>query len=136
MKPITRQVAEKLDGLGFGRFDPDGFDGNIFINIMPAEPDIAIMVKSQGGPERSKKGYSVIVAIQIMIRTVPEYPFDGEEAAIGIVDAFHGFDSGPLIPGGPEIFDITAQQTYANHIGQDQNGRHEYSQNFLIEYLI
>lgn len=131
---FSTQVARFLQANGFGIYKESGVGGNIFSQTSPAAPDESISIYTQGGPPRDRTGTYNIVAVQILIRTKPKDPRDGETLANRIVEALNGYSSKQLIAGGNYIIDTEAVQSYANNIGQDENGRFEYSQNFLIEY--
>jgi hypothetical protein len=131
---LSTQMALFLDDRGFGVFDENGVEGNIFINTMPAQPDEALAIFTTGGPGSDPKNKYGRANIQVLIRTIPHDPRAGESAAVGIINALNGFNSDYLTAGGNYIIDSSAVQSYASNIGQDQNARFEYSQNFTIEY--
>lgn len=132
---LTRQVAVYLSNHGVGRFSEGGSDGNVFINSMPSSPNEAIAVYATGGPPVDPRNEYVNRAIQVLIRTVPNDPRKGEATAQAVIDLLKGFNGGYLAAGGNYIIDIAAQQDGPNNIGQDDNGRYEFSQNFLIEMV-
>lgn len=133
---LSKQVAIFLDERGFGVFDETGTSGNIFINTLPDQPANALAVFTTGGAGSDPRNEYGRSNIQILIRTVPKDPRDGEVKATEIIRAFNGFNEGPLVPDGNYIIDVSAVQSGPNQIGRDQVERFEYSQNFTIEYLI
>lgn len=132
---LSKQLALFLDANGFGSFNESGIGGNIFINTMPAQPDAALAIYTTGGPGSDPQNKYGRANIQVLIRTVPNDPRAGEAAATNMINALNGFNSDYLTAGGNYIIDVSAVQSYASNIGQDQNARFEYSQNFTIEFL-
>jgi hypothetical protein len=132
---MTKQLAVFLARSGFGVFDETGTTGNIFIETIPEQPDVALAIFSTGGPGNDPLDEYIRLSFQIIIRTIPHDPRAGALLAQQIVDALNGFNSDYLADGGNYIYDTTAQQSGPNNIGRDQNNRFEYSQNFIIEYL-
>jgi hypothetical protein len=132
---ISKQVARFLDEQGFGTFDETGVAGDIFIQTIPANPDRALAVFTSGGPGSDPGNEYGRTSVQILIRTVPGDPRGGEKTAMDIINAFNGLNSTYLTAGGNYVIDCQAVQSGAANIGQDSNGRYEYSQNFIIEYL-
>jgi hypothetical protein len=132
---LTKQIAMFLDENGFGTFDESGLTGDIFINAIPNKPNQAMAVFSTGGPSSDPRGEYGRASIQILIRSNPSDPRSTEEKAQQIVDRLHGFNSGAFTIGGNIVFDTSAQQSGPNNIGPDENGRFEFSQNFIIEYV-
>lgn len=130
---LTKQIAIFLSNFGIGRFEEGGTGGNIFINSLPDQPNEAIGIFGTGGPMIDPRNEYAGRAIQVLIRTVPNDPRPGERLAQAVIDRLKGFNSGYLAAGGNWIVDIAAQQDGPNNIGQDENGRYEFSQNFLIE---
>jgi hypothetical protein len=132
---LSEQLARFLHDQGFGTFDPEGVAGNIFINTSPADPNESMAIYTTGGPGSDPANEYGRSNIQLLIRTIPHDPRGGETKATGIINTLNGFNSGYLIAGGNWIIDVSAIQSAPNSIGQDQNNRFEYSQNFTIEYL-
>lgn len=133
---LSKQVAMFLDAEGFGTFDESGVSGNIFINVIPDQPNEALAIFTTGGPGMDPENQYGRSNIQILIRTVPQDPRGGETKATGIIRALNGFDSDYLTPGGNYIINVDAIQSGPSQIGRDPNNRFEYSQNFTFEYLI
>lgn len=130
---LTRQIAIYLSNRGIGRFEEGGTGGNIFINAMPAQPNEAIAIFATGGPTIDPRNEYANRAIQVLIRTAANDPRPGETMAQSVIDALKGFNTGYLAAGGNYIVDIEASQDGPNNIGQDENGRYEFSQNFIVQ---
>lgn len=132
---LSEQVAFFIHTQRLGVYDPKGLTGNVFLQSMPAAPAEAIGVFTTGGPSPDRRGEYGLAAVQVLIRTIPGDPRKGEVTANALVDALNGFSGGPLAAGGDYIFDTEAIQGAANNIGQDEDRRYEFSQNFIIEYI-
>ena len=132
---LTKQIAVFLSNHGIGRFEEGGSGGNIFINSMPSAPNEAIAIFATGGPEIDRRNEYAGRAIQVLIRTVPNDPRPGETMSQAVIDLLKGFNGGYLAAGGNYIVDIAAQQDGPNNIGTDENGRYEFSQNFIVEMV-
>lgn len=131
---LTTQIARFLDANNMGVFDETGVTGNIFSQTSPASPNESISIYTNGGPPGDRTGQYKKVAVQILIRTIPGDPRNGEALADNIIDLLNGYSSKELIAGGNYIVDTEAVQSGPNNIGQDESGRYEYSQNFILEY--
>lgn len=132
---LTKQVATFLSNHGIGRFEEGGSGGNIFINSMPSSPNEAIAIYATGGPMIDPRNEYAGRAIQVLIRTAANDPRPGETRAQAVIDVLKGFNSGYLAAGGNYIVDISAQQDGPNNIGTDENGRYEFSQNFIVQLV-
>lgn len=132
---LTRQIAIFLNDHGIGRFEEFGTGGNIFINAMPSSPSEAIAIFATGGPSIDPRNEYAARAIQILIRTGSTDPRPGETMAQAVIDVLKGFNGGYLADGGNYIIDIEASQDGPNNIGQDDNRRYEFSQNFIVQIV-
>lgn len=130
---LTRQIAIYLSNRGIGRFVEGGTGGNIFINAMPAQPNEAIAIFATGGPTIDPRNEYASRAIQVLIRTAANDPRPGETTAQSVIDVLKGFNTGYLAAGGNYVVDVEASQDGPNNIGQDENGRYEFSQNFIVQ---
>lgn len=131
---LSKQIALFLDANGLGSFDETGVAGNIFMNTLPAQPDECLAIFTTGGPQPDPRNEYRMVNIQIVIRTLAQDPRNGETNANTLVDLLNGYNGQVLTPGGNLIIDTSAIQSGPNNIGQDQNGRFEFSQNFTFEF--
>lgn len=130
---IIEQIASYLDELGIGVYDTIGVSGNIFLEHLPDNPDIAIALYSSGGsPADSKLNYD-LVAVQIMVRGGLDAT-QAQSLAQGIYDEIHGFEGALFVGGGDWIVSCLGIQSHPVLLGKDANGRFEYSLNFDIEF--
>lgn len=126
------EVAEYISDNGIGIFDKTGLGGNIFINMLPSSPDICISIYDSGGRQAdSKLGYSLL-SFQVIVRGDLN-PFSSRSKAQLIYDLLHGF-TGLFVDNGHWIVSCLGIQSGPTHIGTDDNGRHEYSLNFRLDY--
>ena len=126
---LNGEIAEYLDGLGHGDYDPTGTNGNIFIDALPSSPDEAIMIESTGGVESDNKlGYDM-PTVRILVRGGLD-PREPKQLAIDIYNDLHGFSNDRLINEGIFVVGVFGIQSGAASIGQDDNNRHRFSINF------
>ena len=128
---LVAEIAAFLDTEGMGVYDPTGITGNVFICTMPATPDTAIAVYPRPGLAADGKLKYDTPGVQIVARGTQD-PTVGEQLATDIYNALHGFHDGVFVAGGVYIVNCLGLQSGPNHLGRDDNGRHEYSLNFQI----
>lgn len=126
---LAHQVAQYLDAEEIITFDPLGIAGNTFINILPDEPDDAVMVRSTGGARSAGHAHYDNPSLQIIVRGGLD-PRPPELLARRIYDKLHGLRHRALVDGGWWVQKCLGVQSGPVYIGQDQNRRHEYSLNF------
>lgn len=125
---VMKYLAEK----GIVSYSETGGANNIFMGKLPAEPSFAIAVNPSGGYNASIKHDYDLPTIQILVRGTVD-PRTGYEKAMAIYDALHGFGSGAFVAGGYWVVKCEGIQSEPIYIGQDENGRHMYALNFVIE---
>lgn len=125
---VAQYLAAQIAGLSFSLTETTG---NIFIDSMPATPDEAVAVKSFGGPEASTKAGYAEPQIQVITRGTQD-PRTGSDRADEIYAALHGLRHTTL-PGGTVVIRCAGIQSAPVSLGEDQNGRHEFSLNFQLE---
>lgn len=128
---LAVELAKYLHNQGIGIFDEQSASGNIFIQNLPSKPDNCLSIYHTGGtPTDSKLGYD-IQTIQLILRGT-ESPQLIYNKLLNIFNKLHGLSSLELILDGSWIISCLANDVPA-YIGQDQNGRHEYSLNLAFE---
>ena len=126
---LNSEIAQYLDSLGHGTYDPTGTSGNIFIDALPSSPDEAIMIESTGGTEMdSLLGYDMPTR-RILVRGGQD-PREPKQLAKGIYNDLHGFSNDRLIEGGIFVVGAHGIQSGPVNVGQDDNNRHRFSINF------
>ena len=125
---VMKYLAEK----GIVSYSETGGANNIFMGRLPAEPSFAVAVNPSGGYNASIKHDYDLPTIQILVRGTVD-PRTGYEKAMAIYDALHGFGSGAFVAGGYWVVKCEGIQSEPIYIGQDENGRHMYTLNFVIE---
>ena len=132
-RAIAKHLAATVDGL---TFDEHGTTGNVFVAWMPDQPDTAVMVMPEQGDEQPTKAPTDTPRIQIMTRgpaaAGPMVPY---ELAQAIEDQLACLDHTTLDPAGPDavrVIGITPHQSGPVSIGQDANGRHEWTTNWRL----
>lgn len=114
-------------------YDETGVNGNIFDNVMPSSPDIAVMVESTGGFARDMRNTEYKeMSIRILVRGTRD-PRTARSLANDIIDAIGTFGSGRFVTDGVWVVSSQAIQAKPINIGRDDNDRHRFSTNFELE---
>jgi hypothetical protein len=125
-------IARHLDALSLLTYDPEGADGDTFLDDMPSQPDRAVAITSyQAGVEPdSLLPYD---EPRIQVRTRDLDPTAARKRCKALYDELHGL--GPVdLPDGTRLILCVALQGGPTAIGKDQNGRAEYVCNFRAEH--
>ena len=123
------EVAKYLDSEDLGSFDEDGTTGDIFVQKLPVLPHNCITVWPESGREPDvKMGYDK-PSLQIIVRN--QNAVSGYLKAKQVFDKLHGF--APIELNGLAILSCFCTYSDPAHIGEDKEGRHEYSLNFELE---
>jgi len=129
---LIEEVARYLSQQGIGTFDPEGLGGDIFLGVLPNQPDEAIALYPTGGQgANSKLGYD-LPTFQILVRGDQDIR-TGYAIAQMIYNTLHGFRSKTFVPGGQWIVSCLGLQSAPVHLGPDANRRHEFSLNFIVD---
>lgn len=127
---IIMEIADYLNAHGVGIYDDSGTTGNIFIDNMPDEPDIAIGLYSSSGMAPDIKTKLRRPGVQIIVRGDRD-PLTSATLAQQVYNALHATDAKTFTDGGTEILLCAARQEPIR-LGPDDNGRYEYSLNFQL----
>jgi hypothetical protein len=129
---LLEGIALYLDSVDVATYDPDGPDGNVFIQKLPQTPDAAIGIFAVGGfPASGTHGYDE-PSISIQVRGAPDDPVGALTLAEAIYGALHGLHSATL-PDGSRVVRCLGIQSGPVSIGQDDQERHELTLNFQIQ---
>lgn len=129
---LLNEVAEYLHQQDVGFFDPQGLKGNIFIGVLPDQPETCMALYPTGGQQaNSKLGYDM-PTFQIITRGSMDMR-KGYELSQKAYDALHGFRQGEFIPSGQWIVSCLGLQSGPIHLGPDSKGRHEFSLNYVVD---
>ena len=150
MKGLSMQIMLYLDAqIDDIDYEPSGTDGNIFDNVLPSSPDLAVMVENTGGfprDMRNTKYYSP--TIRILVRGGRD-PRPARELAQKIIDTIGVFGNDRFT----EEYNFLQGSTYTSlmeglwivkcqaiqptpiNIGRDNQGRHRFSCNFELEVM-
>lgn len=132
MADLLDGIARHLDALSLVTYDPEGADGDCFLDDMPSGPDKAVAITSyQSGVEPdSLLPYD---ELRIQVRTRDLDPTEARTRCAAIYSQLHGL--GPIdLPDGTRLILCVALQGGPTAIGKDQNGRMEYVANFRAEH--
>lgn len=127
---LEKEIAIYLDNLEILEFDETGLTGNTFINTLPSQPDELIGIYLKGGTEPDIWNNYRSPGVQFIVRGT-EDPRWANQKAEEIYEALNGLSSIQL--GVFYLVGCFGEQSSAIHIGQDGNGRHEFSINFQLE---
>lgn len=114
-------------------YDDEGLNGNIFIDRFPESPDKIIVIESTGGPAGNFIYSYDMPTIRILTRGNGPNPFDAKELALKIHDKLQSIKAQTI--GDTEetyIINCEAIQSDPVLIGEDDNRRIRYSQNFML----
>ena len=127
---IGKYLAQEIAGL---TYDDSGSTGNVYVGMTPDSPDDVVMVKGSGGEGNDTKlGYDA-PTIQVIVRGGPAYDRTaGYNRAREVYDVLAGLTSTAL-PDGTWLVMARALASEPADIGADENGRQEWSMNFLLE---
>jgi hypothetical protein len=132
---LAAAVAKDLDAAGLLSFDEDGVTGDAFVATMPASPDAAVALMPSGGqPTNSHDGYDE-PSLQIIVRSAAHDPRPGYARARAIYSHLVGLHGVTLDEGGDDevrVIRTVASQSDPFPLGADENGRHEWTLNFVF----
>ena len=124
---VAQRLAANIADLTFSLTST----GNVRIGSMPTSPDLAVGIWPTGGPESSTKtGYDER-GLQVRVRGTSD-PRTGYDLGVAIYDDLHGMEYVTL-PGGTLVVSAKGIQSEPVSIGEDAQGRHEYTLNFRLE---
>lgn len=126
---LGEQVAQYLHVAGVGVFDASGVAGTIYVDLLPASPDVCIAILERGGQQASAANPWDYPSIQVIVRGTTD-PRTGRDLSERVFDALHGFHEGPLVDGGDYVVSLQCNTSGPDPLGPDGNGRLKYSLNF------
>lgn len=125
---IAMHLAENVDGI---EFEPDTWDGTLYLAHMPSKPDIAVMLMPTGGPPvfngGATHGYDE-ATMQIMVRGEAHDGIGPKTMAQDISNALTGLHNVTL--DGTYIVRTLALQSVPSFLNTDENERFRFVQNF------
>ncbi len=128
---VAVEIAAYLDAQGHGTWDPDGPDGDIYVEAMPDTVDAGLCIYSSGGSPPDVATSLGRPAVQIIVRGTRS-AYDTGQTARAILAALHGLHDMTFIDGGTRVMLCAARQTEPISLGRDENGRFQSSINFQI----
>lgn len=129
---IAAAVAKILDdSIESLTFRPNGAGGNVFVDWMPDQPDIAVAVMTRPGSPNLTKLPGETVGVQVLVRHTSTRAAD--DLADLIFDALACAPAQVLDDGGPDEVQVIGV-TPGSHspIGRDVKERPEWSLNFTL----
>jgi len=131
---LLKDIAKYLHAEGIGVFDETGVTGNIFMALIPSTPDVCIGVYPTGGLTADGRLNYDRPTVQIWVRGDLD-PRTGMDLALSVYNKMQGFHHDTFTAGGYWILNCIGVQSFPQHVGRDENDRHEYSINFQLEIL-
>ncbi len=128
---IAAEIAAYLGANGFGTWDPDGSNGDIYVDHMPDTVDEGLCVYSSGGSAPDVSTSLARPAIQILLRGNRSARETCAKAE-AILTELHGLHDTIFTAGGSRVMLCSARQSEPIPLGLDENGRHQYSINFTL----
>lgn len=129
---LAVELARYLAYQGLVTFDEAGAAGDVFIGRVTSKPDEAVFLFPTGGfGSDPKLGYD-LPTVQVRVRGRKDDPVGPYERARALYDVLHGLHDVEL-PGGTWLVLCQAVQSDPASLGQDGNGRYEYTQNYLLD---
>lgn len=110
-------------------YDTEGADGNVFVELVPDTPDLAVSIVSFGGTHDFAVGETV-TEFQVRVRGEAGNPMAAQQLALGLGHHWrtNGFGAPSVWAEGTdaEATVIYAQPTVPYLMGWDENGRPEF----------
>lgn len=120
---LIEEIANYLVNLGMGTMG-----SNIFLGHLPPSPDNAITVLDTGGVEPDRELPIDNPTFQVIVRNT-DYE-TGYNNLLAIKEALHKKANWQIYENGKYYYYIFALSN-GGHIGRDDNGRDEFSINFI-----
>jgi hypothetical protein len=123
-------VARLLADHQLATYDPEGVNGDLFVETMPPGPDAAVALWLYDGAAPDARNAYDRVRLQVRVRGGPD-PRISRRRAHAIYSTLHGL-AGIELPDGTWLVLAAARGTPAP-MGLDSNGRHEHVVNFDLD---
>lgn len=128
---FVEQIAKYLTAQNIVDYDPDSTDTDTFIVHVPSEgDDVIILTPFPGDEPDSKLGYDA-PRFQVRARAGAD-PTVASDRIAEIYAALNGLGKTTL-DDGTVLISCQAMQSGPGYIGQDGNGRHEFTCDFEAE---
>ena len=129
---LSTEIARLLEARGAGNYE-DGPGGDLFVEWMPDEPDVAVAIYTGSGSESSAAEGEDKPNLMVRIRGTRDARTALTKAAL-VYNALHGLGD-TLLADGTRLIYCLAIQSGFNRIGVDEAGRHIYTCNFRTMIL-
>ncbi|MEU8989969.1 minor capsid protein [Streptomyces sp. NPDC048558] len=123
-------LARLLDARGLVTYDPTGTAGDLFIEIMPPEPDAAVALWLYDGEAPDARNAYDTPRLQVRVRGGPD-PRVSRRRCWEIYSALHGLARVALADGTWLV--LAAARGTPAPMGPDSNGRHEHVVNLDVD---
>lgn len=127
---VAEYLGSAVQGLAYSESDDSG---NVYVDRMPSQPDRAVAVYSSGGPEADSRLPYDPAEFQVIVRGEADARW--ARSTWGLIYAtLHGLRNVTL-PGGVYVAYVLATQASPFPLGDDENGRPQFSCDFRTEIL-
>lgn len=134
MADLLDGIARWAAGLGLATYDPTGTGGDLFIDLMPPQPDEVTVLGTYGLGEPDPLNADDEVGLQTRHRGPSSGdPRPSRARANDWYSALHGLTE-TVLPDGTRLVLAVALQT-PTPLGQDALGRHEHVLNFRLNVV-
>jgi hypothetical protein len=128
---LLEGIALYLHERGLVTYDPNGADGDLFMEAMPSTPDACVVLTGYGGPEPDSLLPYDQPRVQVRVRGTTD-PRVSRRRAKAIRSHLLGL--GPVVlPDGTNVISCNALQAAPESLGVDDSRRHEHVVNFEFE---
>lgn len=131
---IMVYLANNIESISYSA---DGTTGNIFDNVLPSSPDLAVMVENTGGFARDMRNTDYLLpTIRILVRGTQD-PRTARDLAVEVIDTLGTLGNLNFVADNAEFWVVKCQaiQAMPINIGRDNQGRHRFSCNFELEVM-
>lgn len=134
MADLLDGIARWAAGLGLAVYDPTGVNGDLFIDLMPPQPDEVTVLSEYGLGEPDPVNADDMTGLQIRARgPLTGDPRPSRQRCNAVYSALHGL-AGITLPDGT-VLELAVALQRPSSIGQDANGRHEHVVNFRLHVV-
>jgi len=130
IRELLQYIGDNITDL---TYDNVGTTGNLFEEVLPQTPDLAVMAESTGGyPKDMRNTKYSLGTVRFIVRGT-QNATQAQQIATDIITLIGSFGSDYFVPDGLRIVSCQAIQGLPINIGRDGEGRHRFSINFDIE---
>lgn len=128
---LLMEMAQYLHDQALGSLGDGAGTGDIFISMLPAQPEDCLALYPKGGLQADDElGYDFPLVEVIVRGTQPQTAIERAES---IYRALHGFHNGSFVAGGLWVVNCRGQQSAPEYTEMDANNRYLFRLPFQLE---